>query len=266
MHKKKYVEFLEKKLESINLENIKLKEQLGIPTKMLSNYISNANQTMKINSGNYANNNSNQLRPAINNYQNSVNNCNNKYISNSPNINLNESNNIAKSNNFQNRNQINNVVNPAMNQMMLMQQINNPNIIDLSNIKKIEQKRPDRSSNKNTGFQDKSIYMDHVKTDNLNASTAKNLRSSPQIVIRNPNMNSNQKNLVINNLSNKNQKFQINNNTNSNPTNINNLPCNLKSNTEDVIPNNYEKSFYKQNLSKAFLIDITNRLFKNLLN
>jgi hypothetical protein len=248
MHKKKYVEFLEKKLQSINFENIKLKEQLGIANKPLSNYIPQGNQNVKIlNQGNYPNN-SNQIRPSNINFQNSINNINNKYVSNSPNINTNDAANISKTNMPQKENLTNNMGNSALNKMLAMQQINNQNLININNIKKIEQKRPDRSSNKNTGFQDKNVYMEHVKTDNLNASTAKNLRSSPQILIRNPNMNSNQKILIKNNLSIKNQNFQANNANNSNPSNVSNLPTNLKTNADEI--SNYEKSFYKQNLGK----------------
>ena len=248
MHKKKYVEFLEKKLQSINLENIKLKEQLGIANKLPSNYIPQGNQNVKIsNQGNYPNH-SNHIRPSNNNFQNSINNINNKYVSNSPNINTNDAANISKSNMPQKENLTNNMGNSALNTMLAMQQINNQNLININNIKKIEQKRPDRSSNKNTGFQDKNVYMENVKTDNLNASTAKNLRSSPQILIRNPNMNSNQKILIKNNLSIKNQNFQANNANNINPSNGSNLPTNLKTNADEI--SNYEKSFYKQNLGK----------------
>lgn len=216
-----------------------------------------ANRQVKINPGIYQNN-PNQIRPTNNN--NTTNNSNNpnnnnfinsiksnnnnnnmKFIANSPNTSAIEALNMAKSNIAQNRNS---TVNPIL---AMQQQINNnANLVDLSNIKKIEQKRPDRSSNKNTGFQDKIVYMDHVKTDNLNASTAKNLRSSPQIMIRNPNVNSNQKNLIKNNLSNKNQSFQQNNNVALNNQSI--INSNLKIAADDV--SSYDKNFYKQNLSK----------------
>ena len=215
------------------------------------NYQNIPNQIRPLNNNNNNDNTSNQNNNSNNNISNSINNNIIKFISNSPNTIAFEANNPNKTNNLQNRNSANNLGNSTMNPLIAMQpQINNnANLIDLSNIKKIEQKRPDRSSNKNTGFQDKSVYMDYVKTDNLNASTAKNLRSSPQIMIRNPNLNSNQKNILNNNLSNKNQSFQPNNNNNFN--NQSNINVNLKIGTDEI--SNYEKNYYKQNLSNRYL-------------
>jgi hypothetical protein len=257
MHKKKYIEFLEKKLDNINFENIKLKEQLNLTSNKHSiTFMPLANPQVKITTGN-CQNNPNQLRPVNNNNINNNNSNNNnfpnsnntnniKFSSISPNICSVEANNMLKSNVLQSRIS---AINPLISNQLKMNNNNHINLLDLGNIKKIEQKKPDRSSNKNTGFQDKSIYMEHVKTDNLNASTAKNIRSSPQIMIRNPNLNSNQKNLIQNNLSNNNNhSFQPNNDININYNNLDNINSNVNMGTDETF--NYEKNLYKQSLSK----------------
>jgi len=251
MHKDKYIFHLEKKLESIQSENIRLKDQLGIRNNNINNNKNNAFPQNNINNKqiNYAPNYQNQQRVNNNNTNSNPNNnqtvnnnskiIENKYAMNSENSSFQNQNNLNNFNNNnmqQNKNNFSNNGNYFVNPNLLPQQINSNNIIEFSNVKKIEPKRPDRSSNKN--IQDKNVYMDHIKTDNLNASTAKNLRSSPAIVIPNANIiNSNQKNNLKNNLSNKNNQ---------------NIQKNINSKAEDF--SNYEKSLYKQGLSIIIII------------
>ena len=102
----------------------------------------------------------------------------------------------------------------------------------MMNVKKIEQKKPDRNSNKISSIHEKN-YSDQIKTNNLNARTAENLRNSPTINFNTNNNNSNNKSLI---------KINVNNTNNLNREEMSNFEKNLFKQGQSIY--NFEINFF----------------------